>query len=264
MNELRIVIEKANEKAEFLENVNIEEVLDRLSSLQELIRRFGSIEESLRYYEEKKKELNRLENLSFEKEQLINKSKELKEELKELANKISLNRKDAAKKFEKELNYFLKKLYMKEGKISIKETKLSQSGKDKVEIVINEIDINSISTGELNRLRLAIIASKLKYEDSEKILFLDEIDANLSGEESMSVAEVLKYLSSKYQIFVISHQPQLTSKADKHFLVTKKGNKSFVKELNYKERIEEIARIIGGKEKSKKAKEYVEELLKRR
>ena len=107
-----------------------------------------------------------------------------------------------------------------------------------------------------------MLASKLEYEDEEKSLFLDEIDANLSGEESMSVANVLKLLSSKYQIFAISHQPQLASKADKHFLVTKKEGKSFVKELNKQERIEEIARIIGGAEKSIKAKEYAKELLK--
>jgi DNA repair protein RecN (Recombination protein N) len=151
---------------------------------------------------------------------------------------------------------------MPSGKIIFKKSELNELGKDKVEIIINDIDINTISTGEFNRLRVALLASKLEYETNEKSLFLDEIDANLSGEESMSVAEVLKYLSSKYQIFAISHQPQLASKADKHFLVTKKENKSYVKELSMNERIEEIARIIGGKEKSKKAIEYAKELLK--
>lgn len=262
MNELRILIDKANEKASFLENINIEEVLDRLSELQELIRRFGSIEESLKYYEEKKEELNRLENLSFEKEELIKKIDSLKEELNTLAEYISQKRQIAAKKFEEKINYFLKKLYMPSAEIVFKESKLNDFGKDKVEIIINDIDINTISTGEFNRLRVALLASKLEYETHEKSLFLDEIDANLSGEESMSVAEVLKYLSSKYQIFAISHQPQLASMANKHFLITKKDNKSYVKELNENERIEEIARIIGGKEKSEKAMEYAKELLK--
>ena len=61
MNELRIAIDKAQERAEYLENVDVEEVLDRLSSLQELIRRYGSVEEAITYYEEKKKELEKLE-----------------------------------------------------------------------------------------------------------------------------------------------------------------------------------------------------------
>ena len=261
MNELRIAIDKANEKAEFLENINVEEVLERLSQLQELIRRFGSIEEAIKYAKEKEIELNKLQNLSFEKENLQKEIKEIENKLLNLAEYIHEKRVEVSKDFIEKINYFLKKLYMPEAKIKITKTELNEIGIDKVEIIVNDIDINTISTGEFNRLRVALLAAKLEYTDEEKSLFLDEIDANLSGEESMSVAEVLKYLSSKYQIFAISHQPQLASLADKHFLVTKKDNKSFVKELNKKERIEEIARIIGGKEKSQKAIEYAKELL---
>jgi len=262
MNELRIAIQEAKEKAEFLENVDIEEVLNRLSTLQELIRRYGSIKEAINYYEEKQKELKELENISFKKEELEDKIKKLKEELLILAKEISIKRKNSSKELEKKLNYYLKKLYMPSAKIEFKKVDLNNLGSDEVEIIINEIDINTISTGEFNRLRVAMLASILEYEDKEISLFLDEIDSNLSGEESMSVAEVLKYLSTKYQVFAISHQPQLASIANKHFLVTKENNKSIVKPLSNKERVEEIARIIGGKEKSKKAIEYAKELLK--
>jgi len=264
MNELRIAIEKAHEKAEFLENVDIEEVLERLSNLQELIRRFGSIEKALEYYDEKKEELNILENLTFEKTNIEKEIEKLALKLNELADYIHQKRKSAAEVFEKKLNFYLQKLYMPHANVVIRESELNEYGKDIAEIIVNDIDINTISTGEFNRLRVALLAGKLEYSDEEKTLFLDEIDANLSGEESMSVAEVLKLLSNKYQIFAISHQPQLASQAHKHFLVTKKENKSYVKELNDKERIEEIARIIGGKEKSQKAIEYAKELLKGR
>jgi len=153
---------------------------------------------------------------------------------------------------------------MPSARVVVEETdEFNDLGMSEAKIIVNDIDINTISTGEFNRLRVALLASTLEYSEEEKTLFLDEIDANLSGEESMSVADVLKLLSKKYQIFAISHQPQLASLADKHFVVTKKDNKSFVKELTYNERIEEIARIIGGKEKSQKAIEYARELLKR-
>jgi len=261
MNELRLTLEKANEKAEFLENVNIEEVLDRLSKLQELIRRFGSIEEAMEYVKEKETEFENLQNLSFEKENLQKEIKEIENKLLKLAEYIHTKRVKVSKDFIKKLNYFLKKLYMPEAKIEINKTALNDIGMDSAEIIVNDIDINDISTGEFNRLRIALLGAKLEYSDEEKTLFLDEIDANLSGEESMSVAEVLKLLSKKYQIFSISHQPQLASVADKHFLVTKNKNQSFVKELDNKERIAEIARIIGGKEKSLKAIEYAKELL---
>jgi DNA repair protein RecN (Recombination protein N) len=263
MNELRIAIDKANEKAEFLEAIDIEEVLNRLSDLQELIRRFGSIEEALKYYEEKRKELEKLENLTFEKESIQKEINEIIHKLETISGYLHEKRKLSAKKFEKELNKYLRKLYMPEGKVILnKADDFYEYGKDVAEIIVNDIDINTISTGEFNRLRVALLASRLEYDDDEKTLFLDEIDANLSGEESMSVADVLKLLSKKYQIFAISHQPQLASKADKHFLVTKNENKSYVKELTKDERIEEIARIIGGKEKSQKAIEYAKELLK--
>jgi DNA repair protein RecN (Recombination protein N) len=261
MNELRNYMELADEKAEFLETIDIEEVLNRLEELQGLIKRFGTIEESLKYLEEKKSELKKLENISFEKDELIKTKNEILEKLQKEAEKITILRKKGVKKFEENINKFLKKLYMRSAKLILKEMELNKFGKDEVVLEINETKLNELSTGEFNRLRLAFLAAKIDYENRERSLFLDEIDANLSGEESMSVAEVLKFLSKKYQIFAISHQPQLTSKADKHFFVGKDKNKSFVKELSYEERVKEIARIISGKELKKEAIEYAKKLL---
>jgi len=262
MNELRSHLESVDEKAEFLESVDIEEVLNRLEELQGLIKRFSSIEESLEYLEEKKEELKKLENISFEKDELNTKKEKLLKELKNEAKKITQKREIGLIKFEKNINKFLEKLYMPNVKLILNEVELNQYGKDEVSLEIDGTKLNELSTGEFNRLRLAFLAAKIEYENRNKSLFLDEIDANLSGEESMSVAEVLKFLSKKYQIFAISHQPQLTSKADKHFFVGKKNKKSFVKELNFDERVKEIARIISGKELKKEAIEYAKELLK--
>ena len=262
MNELRGYIDLADEKAVFLENINIEEVLTRLENLQGLIKRFGSIKASLEYLHQKEEELKKLENISFEKENLKKEINKLYEVLLENAKIISQKREKGLVLFKDKLNYFLKKLYMNDAKLSLKEAKLSKYGIDEVDFSINETEIDSLSTGEFNRLRLALLASKIEFDNKPKSLFLDEIDANLSGEESMSVAEVLKFLSKKYQIFAISHQPQLTSFADKHFYVGKDGNKSFVKELDYDERVKEIARIISGKELKKEALLYAKQLLK--
>ena len=94
------------------------------------------------------------------------------------------------------------------------------------------------------------------------ILFLDEIDANLSGKESDAISKVLTRLSQSYQIFAISHQPQLTSSANQHFLVDKVDGKSFVRELNDKEKINEIARMISGESVTLEALEFAKNLLK--
>jgi DNA repair protein RecN (Recombination protein N) len=99
-------------------------------------------------------------------------------------------------------------------------------------------------------------------DDQGGVLMLDEIDANLSGEESMSVAKVLRHLARCYQIFVISHQPQLTSMGEQHFLIYK-DDESRVRELNDAQRIEEIARIISGEGISEEAKGFAKELFER-
>ena len=123
--------------------------------------------------------------------------------------------------------------------------------------------LDRLSSGEFNRLRLALLALGVEsMQSGGGVLMLDEIDANLSGEESMSVAKVLRHLSTHYQIFVISHQPQLTSMGEQHFLIYK-DDESRVRELNPLERIEEIARIISGDSVSEEARGFARDLFER-
>ena len=134
---------------------------------------------------------------------------------------------------------------------------------DEVSFELNGVSLDTISSGEYNRLRLALLTSMSEFDIVDNgILFLDEIDANLSGKESDAISKVLKKLSNSYQIFAISHQPQLTSSADQHFLVDKLNGKSFVKELNSKEKINEIARMISGEKVTPEALDFAKNLLK--
>ena len=98
----------------------------------------------------------------------------------------------------------------------------TELGIDTLCVNLGKVDLKKISSGEYNRLRLAFLATHNEFLlSSGGVLILDEIDANLSGKEAMSVANVLKALSEKYQIFAISHQPQLSSRANQHILVFK-------------------------------------------
>ncbi len=90
---------------------------------------------------------------------------------------------------------------------------------------------------------------------------MDEIDANLSGKESEAISKVLITLSKNYQIFAISHQPQLTASANQHFLVDKKDGVSSVKLLNNNEKITEIARMISGENVTDEAIEFAKNIL---
>lgn len=263
MNELNNIFERFNDSLHELDEINIENVLDRIEKLSALQKRFGSIEECLKYKEQKRVELSSYENIFFQKEKLEKEFEELNTKLSLLAKEISTYRKESSLILEKKINEYLKFLYLSNAKIVIKEKVLDFSGFDEVNFELNGVGLDTISSGEYNRLRLALLTSMSEFDIVDNgILFLDEIDANLSGKESDAISKVLKKLSDSYQIFAISHQPQLTSSADQHFLVDKINGKSLVKELNNKERINEIARMISGEKVTPEALDFAKNLLK--
>lgn len=262
MNELNNIFEKFNDSLIELDDINIENVLDRIEKLSSLQKRFGSIKECLEYKEQKIKELESYENISFQKENLEKKYENLHKEIKELSQKISTFRKENSKILEEKINQYLQFLYLSNAKIIFEEKNLDSTGIDEIKFQLNQVALETISSGEYNRLRLALLTSMSELDIGENgILFLDEIDANLSGKESEAIAKVLVKLSSSYQIFAISHQTQLTSSANQHFLVDKQNGKSSVKLLNKEEKINEIARMISGEKVTSEALEFAKNLL---
>ncbi len=247
MNELRAHFDGVDDMMEELESLDIEAVLDRIEAISELKRRYGSIEEALAYREKKASELEKYENFDANKAALEAKYKVLQSSLVESADALHVARIGVMAELEKSLNAYVKALYLTNVHFGLDMATMSKSGVDKVVIDIDGSSLETISSGEFNRLRLALLALRSDLQQHEKgVLILDEIDANLSGEESMSVAHVLTKLAKQYQIFAISHQPQLTSQAHQHFKVYKEGTQSMVKSLSDQERIDEIARMISG------------------
>ncbi|AXX96017.1 AAA family ATPase [Arcobacter ellisii] len=262
MNELNNIFEKFSDSLHELEDTNIEKVLDRIEKLSSLQKRFGSIEECLKYKEEKKIELESYENIFFQKEKLEKKYEELNNKIDKYSLEISKYRKETVLILEEKINEYLKFLYLSNAKIIIKEKNLDFTGIDEVLFELNGVALETISSGEYNRLRLALLTSMSEFDIVDNgILFLDEIDANLSGKESDAISKVLTKLSNSYQIFAISHQPQLTSSANQHFLVDKNSGISTVKLLNDQERVNEIARMISGENVTSEAIEFAKNLL---
>jgi DNA repair protein RecN (Recombination protein N) len=263
MNELRGIFESSLDKLELLEEVSIEEVLNRIESLSELKRRYGGIAEALEYREQKAKELESYESIEYSKKDLHRKIKESKVVLIELAQKLSKARHEIVSTLLEKLNTYLTMLYLRSVTLSIVTCEHHSLGVDRIVLGLEGTMLEKLSSGEFNRLRLALLSLRVESMGNESgVLMLDEIDANLSGEESMSVARVLRHLSSRYQIFVISHQPQLTSMGQQHFLIYKEGE-SRVRELSAEERVEEIARIISGDAISEEARGFARDLFAR-
>ena len=261
MNELRSVFEQARSNFQELENEDIESVLNRLEELSELKRRYGSIEEAIAYREEKAKEVEKYENFDYEKAQLTKEVDGLFADLTDLARAISQKRSDALFDVNQAINGYLKQLYLSGAELSLSHGDFNATGQDRLEFNLKGASLEKVSAGEFNRLRLALLALQSESMKGQGgVLMLDEIDANLSGEESMSVARVLRQLSRHFQIFVISHQPQLTSMGQQHFLI-EKDEESRVRELSHDERIEEIARMISGETITSEARSFARELL---
>jgi len=262
MNELRAIVEEERDRLNELEEQDVEALLERIEKISSLKSRYGSIEEILEYRDKKKKELQEYENISFEKAKLISTCKEKLEILETKSKILSKRRAKSIQILNQKIDNFLEMLYMPKVDIIISEVELYEKGFDSLHVELGRVNIKKISSGEYNRLRLAFIATTSEYLlDIGGVLILDEIDANLSGKESMSVAKVLKILSKKYQIFAISHQPQLSSQADSHFLVTKDDGVSKVELLDKEQRIIELARMVSGEDVSQEAIVFAKKLL---
>ncbi|PAF52151.1 AAA family ATPase [Helicobacter sp. 13S00477-4] len=259
--EVKAILEDEQAKLEELDEINAEELLNRIAQLSELNRRYGSIAEALAHLDIQRQKLKDFENLSFNKEQVIKEINILELKCNKLADSIGKNRQENLKDFENQIKLRCEELLLKNPKVSLQYCDLKRTGKEFLDLRLEETPIEALSSGEYNRLRLVMMCLDAKINHSKGILVLDEIDANLSGQESEGVAKVLKTLSKTYQIFAISHQPHMPALADYHYLVSKKDGKSKVKLLDNQGRIEEMARMISGADITKEALEFAKKRL---
>ncbi len=262
INEVNSYFENFYDKVANIEDIDIEQTLDRIEQLSKLIKKYGSITEALEYKAQKQLELEKYENVSFEKAILEKNIKKEEQNLQNLTPQLTQYRTKALEILTTKINHYLKYLYLENITIKLTNASLSNLGVDKVEFYLNNTPLNKISSGEFNRLRLALLTAQSLYQiDKNGILFLDEIDANLSGKESASIAQVLQVLSKQYQIFAISHQPQLSATANQHFLVYKENNISYVTPMDKEQRINEISRMISGENITTEATLFAKKLL---
>lgn len=237
----------------------IEELSLRLSKLQMLEKKYATDIDGVLYKKEKLElELNDLKYLDERIQAVRDKIKLKEDEYNVVANKISNLRKNAAEKLEKNLSDELHELDMQNSvfKVEFSVSKPTEKGIDDVEFLAKTNKGSSfkpireiISGGEMSRFMLAF-KNVLSDANNYKTFVFDEIDAGLSGKVANTVGKRLEKLAEKRQVLIISHLPQIISKADSHYKITKKdiGDEtvSSIKKLNENERVEEIARLLSG------------------
>ncbi len=261
MNQLRADFEEIESLTEELAEVNIEVVLDRLEKISSLKNRYGSIEEALAYAKLKREELRGYQNIKQDKSMLQSFLALEFSELSVLAGRITQARKKEATILEKELVRYLAELKLSPLSFVFKNSSLGELGQDHIDVSLNGSKATTLSGGEFNRVRLALMVVALLGVKDGGVLILDEIDANVSGDESIAISNMIAKLSSVYQIFAISHQAHLASKANQHILVTKIKNRSMAIILDRNGQIDEIARIIGGEKPNMEAIQFSKKLL---
>lgn len=247
LREIDSIINDEEDRLLSIEVSDIESVLNRIELLSKLVYKYGSIQESLEHLTKKKQELEYYENISFNRQNLESKIETILTILQNRAKEMSGIRSKYLDFFIERVNYYCECLMLNKANITLYEKELGDDGLDVLEIKLGDSAISTLSSGEFNRLKLALLCISVECSNKNGIIILDEIDANLSGGESDGVAKVLSILSKSYQIFSISHQAHMPSFANHHYLVKKSDEKSQVILLDKEGRIYEIARMISGK-----------------
>lgn len=264
----------------YLENMDIDQekfmyLEARIDTVNSLKKKYGyNIEEINKFKSEAELRLKELKNFEENLNNISQKIDELYKESLNLAQEISKDRKTVSKWLEENVEKEISKLNINNAKfkINIYEKELSSTGIDRIEYMISTNigeDFKPLSKiasgGEMSRIMLgfkSIIASK----DNIPTVIFDEIDSGISGMTANIVGKKIKELSNDRQVIVISHLPQIVSKANSHYKIYKEINKNktrtYVKKLKNSERVGEIARLIGSEEITdltlKAAKEMIE------
>ena len=258
-------------------------VNERLALLDGLKRKYGkTLKDVLDFQAGQVLEQERLENLEINSAKLEEEIINLTELVNEKARSLSDIRRKKIPIFQELVLANLKELGLERSLFKVQHLQLpedelsgqslSQKGSDKIEFLITTNPGNPLkplakvaSGGEVSRIMLAIKTS-LNEDITRGTMIFDEVDAGISGRVAESVGYKLVKLGSRRQVICITHSPQIASKAPTHLKVEKvfsdNVSRTFVTCLKKSERIEEIARFLGGTEITEKTISVARDMLK--
>jgi DNA repair protein RecN (Recombination protein N) len=188
----------------------------------------------------------------------------------EIARKLSAARKAAGAALEKAVAAELKPLKLGHAKFHVSLEALGEDGANGLERVSFEVatvegapfgPLTKIASGgELARFSLALKVSLAVASTPVSIVF-DEVDRGVGGAVADAVGERLQRLAKNTQILLVTHSPQVAARAERHFRITRSGDKTRVTLLDDEERGEEIARMLSGASVTEEARAAARRLL---
>lgn len=255
----------------------LREMEERLSVVHAAARKYRVVPDEipnlLKTFTERLDGLNQIgDGEAMMKEEAIAKDVYLK-----LAKKLSVVRDGAARKLTQQVTAAMQTLAMEGGKFSVTQAPLEQGNAHGMEQIEFEVSPHQgmplrplakvVSGGELSRISLAIqvITSKVGVVPT---LIFDEIDAGIGGRIAEIVGELLKKLGTERQVMCVTHLAQVASAGNQQWQVAKSGDPgnggnilSHVTVLKDEERIEEIARMLGGVKITETTRKHAAEML---
>ena len=266
--------EAARELSSYAERVEfdpkrLEAVGDRLDLVQKLKKKYGSSIAEINVFGAKAAaDLARMEQSTEEIEKLKSEIQAVKFGLTEKAKELTKGRRAAARELEKKVEAELGQLGMKRStfKVTVEQEaggdtldglKLGSRGADRVEFLISPNPgeepkplAKIASGGELSRVMLALKTILVEGDPIPTLVF-DEVDAGIGGAVAEEVGKKLKRIAGRRQVFCITHLPQIASMATSHYGVAKSVKKdrtnAEVRLLGQQDRVDEIARMLGGR-----------------
>ena len=259
------------------------ELEERLNLIHSLKRKYGaSLEEVIAFGDEAQKKLQQLEQRDEELNRINGEIKKLDAEIWKVGQDLSAQRRKVIPQLSKAAVKQLKDLGFAQSHFDVtittanKETisssavQLSSSGLDTIEFQfapnVGEParPLRAIaSSGEMARVMLAL-KTVLAQVDEIPVLVFDEVDANVGGETANAVGEKMQQIAKQRQVLCITHLAPVASHASSHYVVSKQVKEgrtiSDITLLNKKDRITELARMLGGQ--SDAARKHAEALLK--
>ena len=195
---------------------------------------------------------------------------------KKAAAKLSLIRQQGAAMMSEQINQQLQQLSMEGAELLVKLTPLEENnfksyGLEDIELVISTNPGQAhkplakvASGGELSRVSLAIQVVAAANSSIPTVVF-DEVDVGIGGSTADIVGQLLKQLGDRGQVISVTHQPQVAAHAHQHYVVSKITNnsnaESSIVHLDQTQRIEELARMLGGAKVTQQTLSHASELL---
>jgi DNA repair protein RecN (Recombination protein N) len=191
-----------------------------------------------------------------------------------VARKLGVARKLAAEKLSQEITLAMQTLAMQGGSFAVVLTPLAEGNAHGLETVEFQVAANPgaplrglakvASGGELSRISLAIQVAASQAATVPTLIF-DEVDSGIGGRVAEIVGGLLKQLGTRYQVMCVTHLPQVAAMADAQWQVSKAVadgvTLSHIRVLKPAERVEEIARMLGGVKITETTLKHAAEML---